>query len=444
MNRFKMFSLKDEQTVFDSEQSPFPKLTTSGGVIKRKIKKCSSISDKLVYDEDNQSENSACVTDNVETGMERVRSARLRIMTSKGAASQEQIRKEHCDYVEREWRNLKSILLKLVNPPNDLIELRQLEKLINKNVKKYERASADLLGFLVRSNDPDAQEFINAHKAGNEIKDSMIEQSLTKIDSLIENGIESASIVSSSKISSHKSKAYSVINEMLVTNKAKANAAKVKATFVQKEVEMIREKADLEARMLLLNNEMEVATAEAQVSSLERLIIDHPDVNDECFSLPLPQDDVHVRTQKYVDTHVHMDTHAHVTCSMSTPVNPYNFTSNSLHQATDLSQYFLRKELLLSRLTQFDDKAQSYAIWRVSFKSIMDELKVSPMAEMDMLVKWLGRESIQHATSIRASNVKDPAKGLARLWKRLDERFGCPELVEAALKEKLSLFPRLY
>ena len=56
---------------------------------------------------------------------------------------------------------------------------------------------------------------------------------------------------------------------------------------------------------------------------------------------------------------------------------------------------------------------------------------------MDLLVKCLGPESSQFAASIRAAHTAYPDRGLGRLWKRLYERYGSPELVESALKQNL-------
>jgi len=71
------------------------------------------------------------------------------------------------------------------------------------------------------------------------------------------------------------------------------------------------------------------------------------------------------------------------------------------------------------------------------------ELSVSPCEEFDLLIKWLGPESKKHALSLRASNTSNPTKGLERLWERLHERYGCPEMVESSLKNKLAKFPKL-
>jgi hypothetical protein len=37
-------------------------------------------------------------------------------------------------------------------------------------------------------------------------------------------------------------------------------------------------------------------------------------------------------------------------------------------------------------------------------------------------------ESLLHAVSIRSSNAGNPKRGLQRLWERLDERYGSPEM----------------
>lgn len=76
-------------------------------------------------------------------------------------------------------------------------------------------------------------------------------------------------------------------------------------------------------------------------------------------------------------------------------------------------------------------------MWKSCFKSIIQELSVTTNEELDLLIKWLGTESAKHAT------VKDPEKGLQRIWERMDERYGSPELIEMVLKAKLTNFPRI-
>ena len=122
-------------------------------------------------------------------------------------------------------------------------------------------------------------------------------------------------------------------------------------------------------------------------------------------------------------------------------VETYGYHHHSA--AAELSQFLLKKELLLTRLTKYNDRPESYAVWKAAFRSIMSDLNVTPNEELDLMVKYLGPESSTHATSLRVANVNSPERALKRLWDRLNERYGCPEMVEAALKIRLANFPKL-
>lgn len=110
---------------------------------------------------------------------------------------------------------------------------------------------------------------------------------------------------------------------------------------------------------------------------------------------------------------------------------------------TELTKFLVKKDLLLSRLSALNDRPENYLMWKGSFSIIVKDLSVTPMEELDLLIKCLGLESKQHAMRIRASYPNDPAKRLDRVWERLDERYGSPELVESILKEKISKFSTL-
>jgi hypothetical protein len=97
--------------------------------------------------------------------------------------------------------------------------------------------------------------------------------------------------------------------------------------------------------------------------------------------------------------------------------------------------FLLKKDLLMTRLTTFDEKPEHYLSWKVNFKGMLSELNVTPSEEIDLLIRWLGPDSGRHAKTIRSSLSSDPTWGVAKIWERLDERFGAPEMVEAAIKE---------
>ncbi|VDI17674.1 Hypothetical predicted protein [Mytilus galloprovincialis] len=90
---------------------------------------------------------------------------------------------------------------------------------------------------------------------------------------------------------------------------------------------------------------------------------------------------------------------------------------------TDITRFMYRKDFLLSRFTNFDDKPESYESWRASFQSVSRELGVTPFEEMDLLVKWLGQNLRNLQKIIRAANAHDPPRCLQRIYDRLQERY---------------------
>ena len=103
----------------------------------------------------------------------------------------------------------------------------------------------------------------------------------------------------------------------------------------------------------------------------------------------------------------------------------------------------MKRELLISRLKNYNDRPESFAAWKATFQSIMQELQVSTDEEIDLLINFLGPESSRQANSIKTANFGDPRKGLSRIWERLTNRYGSPEMVEFALKQKLANVPKL-
>lgn len=97
---------------------------------------------------------------------------------------------------------------------------------------------------------------------------------------------------------------------------------------------------------------------------------------------------------------------------------------------------------------KFDDKPENYLAWKSSFLYVIDNLALRAGEESDLLIKWLGTESSEHARSIKSVNVKNPSVGLEHIWERLDELYVSPEatvlkeLYLQSLKHFLKLGPR--
>ena len=84
---------------------------------------------------------------------------------------------------------------------------------------------------------------------------------------------------------------------------------------------------------------------------------------------------------------------------------------------------------------------EKYQVWKSGFLQIIREMDVSTREELYLL--RLGPDSGKQAVSIKAANIQDPELGLVKVWNKLDERYGSPELVVAALKRKIDRFPNI-
>lgn len=94
--------------------------------------------------------------------------------------------------------------------------------------------------------------------------------------------------------------------------------------------------------------------------------------------------------------------------------------------------------MVSSGLTQFDDLPQSYWAWKTSFQSITHDLNLTAREELDLLVKWLGPES-----AAQADSVTSPPTAVQIIWERLENCYGCAEVIEHALLKRLEDFPRI-
>ena len=220
-----------------------------------------------------------------------------------------------------------------------------------------------------------------------------------------------------------------------------------------------RQKAEIEVDINLLKQQAEMAAADTEVKTLE----EHDrgfEIDNNDFVPPQESVNRSEYTRSYVESICGDNTSQPRDIAYRTPSPPRpcvqptpmygqsmptfaNRGSTQPAVVSDLTQFLLRKDLLLTRFSNFDDLPESFSMWKATFRSIITELNVPPFEEMDLLVKWLGPSSSKFARSIRAANANDPYRGLQSIWERLDERYGRPEMVESALKKKLSSFPQL-
>nr|XP_054598158.1 uncharacterized protein LOC129163741 [Nothobranchius furzeri] len=123
-----------------------------------------------------------------------------------------------------------------------------------------------------------------------------------------------------------------------------------------------------------------------------------------------------------------------------TVAGPSEPTSSS---TTDLTKYLIRREMISSGLLRFDDQPENYWAWKQSFHSSTEDLNLTSREELDLLCKWLGPKSSEHARRIRAVHINDATAGVHMIWQRLEECYGSPEAIEDALLKKVDEFPRI-
>ncbi|XP_059835207.1 plectin-like [Hypanus sabinus] len=106
-------------------------------------------------------------------------------------------------------------------------------------------------------------------------------------------------------------------------------------------------------------------------------------------------------------------------------------------------QYLARRDLVTSGLYQFDDKPENYRAWHSTFTNVIDGVQLSATQRLDLMAKWLGKESRDQVRRMRSVYINKPELALSEAWERLWERYGAPDIIEAALYRRLENFPKV-
>ena len=253
-----------------------------------------------------------------------------------------------------------------------------------------------------------------------------------------------------SKRSSHPSQSSSR-HSSLALQRLEAEEAKAKLEYTQREALLKKEKASIQAELEILSAQREAAVAEAKLRALEDME-DRSSVSSQLRSEPV-QDPME-RTRKFVEEVNRQQTEHFLekplmestqlpqNCALEKHSAPIT-VSEPKNNSFDITSFLLKKELMINKLVNFDDKPENFMAWKASFKSVILEASVSPAEELDLLIRWLGPESKEHAKRVKMSTTHNPSQGCEILWKRLEERYGSPELIESSVKLKLEKFPKI-
>ncbi|KAL1425478.1 hypothetical protein MTO96_019142 [Rhipicephalus appendiculatus] len=229
------------------------------------------------------------------------------------------------------------------------------------------------------------------------------------------------------------------------------------------------ERAKVDAELEILRHEKEAAAAEVHAGALEAAVAQ--DGGESLHALPLlypdqrtadyvqsqeaapapmhrhselhtednaPRDDLNSRRNDGAHVHEHQTVQQGNQLSVNTPAS-----SDASSDLTGILKFLSRRDLVSTSLTKFDDCPANFRAWKLSFGATTRCLELSAQEELDLLIAWLGQESSIQANRLKSVYIHDFEAGLKAVWKKLNDTFGSPEVVEDALMKRLEAFPRL-
>ncbi|KAK7945831.1 hypothetical protein WMY93_001559 [Mugilogobius chulae] len=279
--------------------------------------------------------------------------------------------------------------------------------------------------------------------------------------------------------------------------RAKAEAARKRAQYAKIEIEMQVKKAELkveetriEATLQALQQEREAEAAHAEavvfetaandIEEVQEWVPQNVDTSERTFNYVknqlilkqgtspfdsteynvMPNVTFNLPKQDPAESDTRSDTLPHTVKKQESPYQPPKGTHKQKvspdaspkserevcpqqNDISDIARFLAKRELLTGGLRKFSDNAGDYWGWKSSFENVIRDLNLTSSEKFDLLIKWLGAESVKYANRLRAVYINNPTEGLAKVWERLNECYGSPEALERALLDRLEHFPKI-
>ena len=119
---------------------------------------------------------------------------------------------------------------------------------------------------------------------------------------------------------------------------------------------------------------------------------------------------------------------------------PSNPSQDSMKPCID---FMARRELIANRVERFDDQPGNYHIWKESFQNMIRHVNITPSEELSLISEYTTKNSKKLVQQLRSAYIRNPAKGVKEVWKKLDERFGTSIALTKAHLDKLTDFPKV-
>ncbi|CAC5372360.1 unnamed protein product [Mytilus coruscus] len=191
------------------------------------------------------------------------------------------------------------------------------------------------------------------------------------------------------------------------------------------ELQIQKQRSDLKSNLNILKQKREVAEAEAELSAVKELSEEENAIENNLKDqgLDLPQSSPSEIVQNYVKNQILdvnimklNETDKVVGHNLNPPVKEFTTVKNCAPHTTteptkfypasgvmDLTRYIMKKDLLMSRLSTFDDKPERYCSWKNSFLNILRELDATDSEQLDILNRWLNGK---HLAKDCKANIK--------------------------------------
>lgn len=433
--------------------------------------------------------------------MDSVSEKRIRSHTDKGAVYYEGIVNSHTSKLVQTRCDIDAVVDSVARKAKTESELLAHKEQLSELCNQYKEQSREFIEFLHHAHTAQSKQEVVSQELILSNVVAKVNSMFEQIHYMIKHSQEETKSIPASHTSG-ESKSSSV-SSILLRQRAKVEATKAALDFAKQEAELkrkealieeqamkakaeeIRRKSEVQLDIDILNRTRDAVVADAELSAmrdeLDELHLDNigsvVDNTERTTQYVLK----HTKVEPIVPEHsvpLMLNPHAMPFVSQDPPVvssatpnipNPVNQAKSNvvesssantpnqhnsnvaepisananLNVAGELTRLFMKKELLTSRFTDFNDCPEAFPVWKASFTNIAREFGVNAREELDLLVLHLGPESSKYATSLRIANAQDPPRALRLVWERLEEKFGRPEMVESALKRKLENFPRL-
>ncbi|XP_072891002.1 uncharacterized protein [Hemitrygon akajei] len=138
------------------------------------------------------------------------------------------------------------------------------------------------------------------------------------------------------------------------------------------------------------------------------------------------------------------------TSNSTTNVRPQSCTCRHVPSARmpladePVARYFAQRDLVTSGLYQFDDKPENYRAWHSTFTNAIDGVQLRATQELDLMAKWLGKESCEQEEARRKRRISDEENVLSVTHGTLPvEKFDHPFLLNTTLREMSDTIKRV-